>query len=56
LEEFKQGFIEEALQLTENIEELLLRIEETASSDEDVQEIFRIMHTIKGSAAMFACL
>lgn len=53
MEELKQGFIEEALQLVEKLESLLLDLESRAVNDSDIQEIFRIMHTIKGSSAMF---
>lgn len=54
MEEFKQGFIDEALQLIEKLEDLIMHLENTAPGEADVQEIFRIMHTIKGSSAMFA--
>lgn len=54
MEELKQGFIEEALQLVEKLEERLIEIENRQVEDADIQEIFRIMHTIKGSSAMFA--
>lgn len=54
MEEFKQGFIEEALQLIEKLEGMLIDLENTTTSEADIQEIFRIMHTIKGSSAMFA--
>lgn len=54
LEQFIQGFIDEANQLCDDLEGLLVGINESEISDEQVQEIFRIMHTIKGSSAMFA--
>jgi two-component system chemotaxis sensor kinase CheA len=53
MEEFKQGFIDEAYQLAEKLEEQLLNLEGTEVNDSDIQEIFRVMHTIKGSSAMF---
>jgi two-component system chemotaxis sensor kinase CheA len=53
MEEFKQGFIEEALQLVEKLEEILLNLNTDEVSNDNIQEIFRVMHTIKGSAAMF---
>lgn len=53
MEEFKQGFIEEALELTGQLEELLLNLENRKALDADIQEIFRVMHTIKGSSSMF---
>ncbi len=56
MEELKQGFIDEAFQLCEKLEGLLLDLNGTIPSDTDIQEIFRIMHTIKGSSAMFGFL
>lgn len=54
MEDFKQGFVEEATQLVDCIEELLMELESRSAIDGDIQEIFRTMHTIKGSASMFA--
>lgn len=46
-------FIFEANQLIEQLEEIMLQTENNgAFSTEDINEIFRIMHTIKGSSAM----
>ena len=46
-------FIFETQQLLETLEETLLQSEkEKALADEHINEIFRIMHTIKGSASM----
>jgi two-component system chemotaxis sensor kinase CheA len=46
-------FLFETTQLIEQLEELLLEIEKSGQlSSTAVHEIFRIMHTIKGSAAM----
>ncbi len=53
MEELKQGFIDEALQLCEKLESLLLDLNDTPPSEAEIQEIFRIMHTLKGSSAMF---
>lgn len=48
-------FIFELNQMTEQLESILLECEESQSlSAENINEIFRIMHTIKGSAAMMA--
>lgn len=48
-------FIFETNQLLEQLEEILLRSEKSNKlSSEDINEIFRIMHTIKGSSAMMA--
>jgi two-component system chemotaxis sensor kinase CheA len=45
-------FIFECNQLVEQLEQLVLESEKTGSLDDAVNEIFRIVHTIKGSAAM----
>ncbi|MGD8400747.1 MAG: Hpt domain-containing protein, partial [Bacillota bacterium] len=45
-------FIFECNQLIEQLEQLVLDSEKTGNLDDSVNEIFRIMHTIKGSAAM----
>ena len=48
-------FIFEAQQLLETLEETLLQSEkEKELADEHINEIFRIMHTIKGSSAMMS--
>jgi len=52
-ESLMEMFIFEANQLTEQLENILLESEEERHiSPENINEIFRIMHTIKGSAAM----
>ena len=46
-------FLYEANTLLEQLDEILLRVEEDKQfSSDNINEIFRIMHTIKGSAAM----
>jgi len=45
-------FIFETLHLTEQLEKMLLESEKSSSLESEINEIFRIMHTIKGSAAM----
>ncbi len=46
-------FIFENMQLTERLEEILIEGEQLgALAEEHINEIFRVMHTIKGSAAM----
>ena len=48
-------FIFETQQLLEALEETLLQSEKAKSmTDEHINEIFRVMHTIKGSAAMMS--
>ncbi|HAN10278.1 MAG TPA: chemotaxis protein CheA [Clostridiales bacterium] len=46
-------FVFETLNLTQQLEEILIKVEKNSSvSPDEINEIFRIMHTIKGSAAM----
>ncbi|MGI6778466.1 MAG: chemotaxis protein CheW [Acetivibrionales bacterium] len=48
-------FIFESTQLIEQLEDLILKCEKSSSyTQETINEIFRIMHTIKGSSAMMA--
>ncbi len=46
-------FREEALELLTEAEEILLALEEDANDARQVARLFRAMHTIKGSGAMF---
>ena len=49
-------FIYETRQFLEQLEQISLASEENGGfSVDDVNEIFRAMHTIKGSAAMMMC-
>ncbi len=50
---FRESFKEEAYELLNELEGDLLELEENPDSVEQVSSIFRSMHTIKGSAAMF---
>ena len=50
---FRDSFKEEAYELLNELEGDLLELEENPDSVEQVSSIFRSMHTIKGSAAMF---
>lgn len=53
IDKFKDTFKEEAYELLNKLEDSLLVVEENPDNREDVQALFRTMHTIKGSAAMF---
>jgi len=52
-DQFIETFREEALELLGTLESTLLELEENPSDKELVSAVFRVMHTIKGSAAMF---
>lgn len=49
---FVQIFIEEALELLGSLEDKLLELEENPESADLISAVFRVMHTIKGSAGM----
>ncbi|MFN2355280.1 MAG: Hpt domain-containing protein, partial [Desulfopila sp.] len=46
-------FLVEATEILEQLEESLLELEDAPDNDELVGSIFRALHTIKGSGAMF---
>jgi two-component system chemotaxis sensor kinase CheA len=49
----QEAFKEEAYELLAELEESLLALEQTPQDDELIGRVFRAMHTIKGSGAMF---
>jgi len=49
----RQAFKEEALELLGELETSLLELEEDPGNSEVINRVFRAMHTIKGSGAMF---
>jgi two-component system chemotaxis sensor kinase CheA len=48
-----QAFREEALELLETVEHTVLELEADPHDSDNVDKLFRAMHTIKGSGAMF---
>ena len=52
-DQFRQAFIEESMDLLNSLESRLLEMEEAPGDKEKISAVFRIIHTIKGSAAMF---
>ena len=55
LEQVKQVFISECSELLQEMESILLLVENNADVDHDViNALFRTVHTIKGTASMFA--
>ena len=50
---FQEKFIEEAKELVSGLEEALLVLEDNPDDTKRVEEVFRVMHTLKGSGAMF---
>lgn len=53
LDNFKRKFIEEAVDLIDDLEKTVLELEENTGDMDIVQRIFRIMHTLKGNSSMF---
>ncbi|HKJ42540.1 MAG TPA: chemotaxis protein CheA [Sunxiuqinia sp.] len=53
MERFQKRFIDEALEYFENLESVLLNLKEDHDNQQAVNEVFRIMHSLKGSGAMF---
>ena len=49
----RQAYLEEAQDLLSELESALLELEERPSDQDLVDRVFRAMHTIKGSGAMF---
>ena len=52
-DEFRASFIEEALELLNQLETDLLQLEENPDNSCIIDSIFRIMHNLKGNAGMF---
>jgi len=53
MEAMLDTYLFESSTLLEQLDEILLRTEQAGSfTDDDINEIFRIMHTVKGSSAM----
>ena len=52
-EEFIQEFVQEAKSHVDNVESGLLRLSEDSSNAETINDIFRAVHSIKGSAGFF---
>lgn len=53
MEEFKDKFIADAIELLENLEKGLLELESNPDNTEIIEEIFRGLHTLKGASAMY---
>ena len=53
MDKFQEGFINEAYDLLASLESALLSLEDNKEDKEKVGEIFRVMHSLKGTASMF---
>lgn len=53
MEAFREKFREEANELIADLEQLALRLEGNKSDPEIIEQVFRVMHSLKGGSAMF---
>ncbi len=53
MDKLRQKFLEEAFEHVGNIEQSMLDLENDSGNQEFIEKIFRAMHTLKGSGAMF---
>lgn len=53
MEDFRQLFFEECGELINQLEDNLMKLEENPENKELINSVFRIMHSLKGSGAMF---
>ena len=55
-QKFKKQFIQEILDLLEQLEKDLLALETDPANRNVIDSIFRAMHTIKGTSGMYGCM
>ncbi len=53
MEDLSEKFIDEANELLEKLEESLLELENNPEDNIRINEVFRVMHSLKGTGAMF---
>lgn len=53
IDSFRAKFVEEAVDLIDNLEKAVLDLETQPEDPTLVQQVFRIMHTLKGNSSMF---
>ncbi|MBN2663536.1 MAG: chemotaxis protein CheA [Bacteroidales bacterium] len=53
MDQFAQKYIEEATEIIAKLEQLILEVEKQPQNLDMINEIFRLMHTLKGGGAMF---
>jgi len=53
MDSFRKKFIEEAAELIDKLEVSLLELEKSPKDEALIQQVFRVMHTLKGNSAMF---
>lgn len=53
MDNMKEIYIQEANELLENLESSLLVLERDAADKSNIEQVFRVMHTLKGNSSMF---
>lgn len=53
MDHFKNKFLNEAADLLADLEKSILVLEEDAGNKDQVEQVFRVMHTFKGNSTMF---
>lgn len=53
IQQFKQKYVEEVNDMLNDMEGSILTLEQDPSSIEEINQVFRVMHTIKGTSAMY---
>ncbi len=53
MDDLSASFVNEAHELLENLEEALLKLEDHPEDEEQINTAFRVMHSLKGTGAMF---
>jgi len=53
MDDLSKSFVNEANELLESLEEALLRLESHPDDKEEINTAFRVMHSLKGTGAMF---
>jgi two-component system chemotaxis sensor kinase CheA len=53
MENFRKKFVEEATEHIQDLEQALLELEQTPTNKPLIERVFRAMHSLKGSGAMF---
>ena len=56
MDNMKAVYLEEASELLDKLEVALLQLDETPEEKSIIEEVFRIMHTLKGNSSMFGFL
>ena len=56
MDNMKAVYLEEASELLDKLEVALLQLDETPEEGSIIEEVFRIMHTLKGNSSMFGFL